>query len=83
MVKYLYEMMNHLLGVAMATMLTLSTFQKSSLESSNSNDANADKSVSSSISVVKLALINSSKLTLSSELMDANEDGLSFLDWLL
>lgn len=59
---------------------TLSIFQKSSLESSKrSKEDKSGKSVSSSISVVKLALINSSKLILSSELIDNNEEGLSLL----
>lgn len=35
------------------------------------------------MSVVKLALIRSSKLTLSSELIEANDEGLSFRDELL
>lgn len=57
---------------------TFSNFQKSSFESSRSRSARSGKSVSSSMSTVKLALISSSKLTLSSEAIDPGLPDLSF-----
>lgn len=58
---------------------TLSTFQKSSFESSSSSEDKLFKSVSSSMLVVKLTLMSSSKSTLSSELADTIDNGLDFL----